>query len=100
MSKSDGNETENLFGTSPEPVGSDSQALDRSISPARLRHMSPIEVVKRVLRSIRVKDCLAEWRRRARSRHELSNLDDRTLMDICVSRAAARFEASKAFWAS
>jgi uncharacterized protein YjiS (DUF1127 family) len=46
----------------------------------------------------KVKQRLAEWRRRGRSRNELSNLSDRSLKDIGVSREAADFEASKPFW--
>jgi uncharacterized protein YjiS (DUF1127 family) len=41
---------------------------------------------------------LSEWRRRARSRAELDNLDDRTLRDIGLSRYETKFEASKLFW--
>jgi uncharacterized protein YjiS (DUF1127 family) len=46
----------------------------------------------------KVRQRLAEWRHRARARHELSKLSDRTLQDIGVSRAAADFDASKPFW--
>jgi len=42
--------------------------------------------------------CVAEWRTRARSRNELMNLSDRTLLDIGVSRYEADLEASKPFW--
>jgi uncharacterized protein YjiS (DUF1127 family) len=41
---------------------------------------------------------IAEWRSRTRSRNELSNLSDRTLRDIGVSRCDAHWEASKPFW--
>jgi len=41
---------------------------------------------------------IAEWRIRARSRNELMNLSDRTLLDIGVPRFDAKFEASKPFW--
>lgn len=35
----------------------------------------------------------------ARSRRQLSELDERLLRDIGLDRATARFEASKGFWA-
>jgi len=41
---------------------------------------------------------IAKWRIRARSRNELMNLSDRTLLDIGISRFDAEFEASKPFW--
>lgn len=34
----------------------------------------------------------------ARSRHQLSQLDERLLRDIGIDRATARFEATKPFW--
>ncbi len=34
----------------------------------------------------------------ARSRRQLSQLDDRLLRDIGLDRATARFEATKGFW--
>ncbi|KAF0102753.1 MAG: hypothetical protein FD144_2483 [Rhodospirillaceae bacterium] len=34
----------------------------------------------------------------ARSRHQLSQLDERMLRDIGIDRATARFEATKPFW--
>ncbi len=45
-----------------------------------------------------VKQCLVEWRRRARSRRELIGLSDRCLQDIGISRCTVDFEASKPFW--
>jgi uncharacterized protein YjiS (DUF1127 family) len=41
---------------------------------------------------------LAEWRRRARSRHELAALCDRCLRDIGVTRYDADREMRKPFW--
>jgi len=49
-------------------------------------------------RRIRIKRVIAEWRNRARSRHELANLSDRQLRDIGLSRYSANFESSKPFW--
>jgi uncharacterized protein YjiS (DUF1127 family) len=45
-----------------------------------------------------VKQCFAEWRRRARSRSELMNLSDRDLLDIGMSRCDASGEVCKPFW--
>jgi uncharacterized protein YjiS (DUF1127 family) len=39
-----------------------------------------------------------EWRRRARSRHDLMRLGDRELWDVRLTRADADGEASKPFW--
>jgi uncharacterized protein YjiS (DUF1127 family) len=52
----------------------------------------------RVLRWSRVRQRVAEWRRRARSRHELRTLDYGSLQDIGISGATADFESSKPFW--
>lgn len=41
---------------------------------------------------------LALWRRRARSRRELRELDEHLLRDIGVSRGVAEHEAAKPFW--
>lgn len=41
---------------------------------------------------------LRGWRRRARSRRELAQLDARLLRDIGLDRARALHEASKPFW--
>ena len=38
------------------------------------------------------------WRRRARERRELANLDARTLRDLGMSRGDIQFEAAKPFW--
>jgi len=42
--------------------------------------------------------CFAEWRRRVRTRDELSGLSDATLRDIGITRCDAHFEAAKPFW--
>lgn len=39
-----------------------------------------------------------EWRERARSRYELSMLDDHQLWDIGMTRTDAHTEADKPFW--
>jgi uncharacterized protein YjiS (DUF1127 family) len=44
------------------------------------------------------KACIAEWRRRARSRRELLALDGRQLWDIHLTRCDAQSEAGKPFW--
>jgi len=41
---------------------------------------------------------IVEWRRRARSRHELQGLSDTTLSDIGLSRCDAHRESNKPFW--
>ena len=41
---------------------------------------------------------LAEWQRRARSRHELQGLSDATLRDIGITRCDVHREARKPFW--
>ncbi len=41
---------------------------------------------------------LATWRRRARERRELANIDHRTLRDLGISPTDVRFEADKPFW--
>jgi uncharacterized protein YjiS (DUF1127 family) len=43
-------------------------------------------------------EVLKTWRQRARARHELANLDQRTLRDIGVSAGEIQFEANKPFW--
>jgi uncharacterized protein YjiS (DUF1127 family) len=39
-----------------------------------------------------------EWRRRARSRHELESLSDATLRDIGMTRCDVHRESNKPFW--
>ena len=46
----------------------------------------------------RLSAAIQEWRRRARSRQELSKLSDHMLKDIGLSREAANYEAGKPFW--
>jgi len=41
---------------------------------------------------------LNTWRRRARERRELSQLDHRTLRDLGLSEGQIQFEANKPFW--
>ena len=64
--------------------------------------MTTIQLVSKpervVLRWTRVKQIVAEWRRRVRSRSELANLDENDLQDSGISRSMAEFEASKLFW--
>lgn len=38
------------------------------------------------------------WRRRARERRELANLDARTIRDLGMSAGDIQFEAAKPFW--
>ena len=46
----------------------------------------------------RVVATLRQWRRRARARRELADLDDYLLHDIGLSRSQAQFESGKPFW--
>ncbi len=41
---------------------------------------------------------LRQWRRRIRERQQLSQLNERTLSDIGLTRADAEFLANKPFW--
>ncbi len=41
---------------------------------------------------------VATWRRRARERRELVNLDHRTIRDLGLSPSEIQFEANKPFW--
>ena len=45
-----------------------------------------------------IASCIAEWQRRARSRHELEGLSDATLRDIGITRCDAHREMQKPFW--
>ncbi len=57
---------------------------------------SPFEVFTDY--GIRLFTVVQAWNDRARQRHHLSELDDRLLADIGVSRAAAAHEAAKQPW--
>jgi len=46
----------------------------------------------------RLFETIHEWRRRARSRHDLMKLSDRDLWDLRLTRVDAQQEASKPFW--
>ena len=41
---------------------------------------------------------VSTWRRRARERHELAQLDARSLRDLGLSPGQINFEANKPFW--
>ncbi len=41
---------------------------------------------------------LETWRRRARERRELAQLDRRSLRDLGLSEGQVQFEANKPFW--
>jgi uncharacterized protein YjiS (DUF1127 family) len=45
-----------------------------------------------------IRQFLAEWRRRVRSRREIAMLDDCILRDLGLSAGQMRFEAQKPFW--
>ena len=50
------------------------------------------------LSSRQLKTWIDEWRRRARERRELSELDERDRHDLGISRCDAQREAQKPFW--
>jgi len=54
----------------------------------------------RARRPSKWKKLLAEIRQRARSRDELTTLDDHALSDVGLTRSDASNEASKPFWQS
>jgi uncharacterized protein YjiS (DUF1127 family) len=57
-----------------------------------------INLAKPDVSSQQLKTWIAEWRRRARERRELSELDERDRHDLCISRCDAQREAQKPFW--
>jgi uncharacterized protein YjiS (DUF1127 family) len=57
---------------------------------------SPRASLRRLFAEWRI--VIEEWRRRARSRHELAVLCDRCLRDIGVTRYDANREVRKPFW--
>ncbi len=59
---------------------------------AKTRGIAPLTSIRRLALAFQ------EWRRRARSRQELSKLSDHMLKDIGLSREAAHCEAAKPFW--
>lgn len=63
-------------------------------------HRAPRHAVRSGGRHVltRFVDVVLGWHERARQRRALLGLDDRTLRDIGVSRAAAMAEAQKPFW--
>jgi uncharacterized protein YjiS (DUF1127 family) len=48
--------------------------------------------------AVRLADLLIEWLRRGRSRRTLTEMDDRMLHDIGLTRDAALAEGDKPFW--
>ena len=53
---------------------------------------------RRLLRVAHLKQRIAEWRFRARSRSELAGMNDRMLQDMGLTRSIANAEAAKPFW--
>ena len=45
-----------------------------------------------------IRQTMATWLRRARTRRQLAAMDNWMLQDIGISRSAALYEASKPFW--
>ena len=52
----------------------------------------------RLLSFSQVRQGLANWSRRARSRKELMNLSDRCLNDIGIARQSSGLKSCKPFW--
>ena len=52
----------------------------------------------RLLSLSHVREGLANWSRRARSRKELMNLSDRCLNDIGIARHSSGLKSCKPFW--
>jgi uncharacterized protein YjiS (DUF1127 family) len=63
--------------------------LNKSTKTARL---------PRLLSLSQMKQGLANWSRRARSRKELMNLSDRCLNDIGIARHSSGLKSCKPFW--
>jgi uncharacterized protein YjiS (DUF1127 family) len=71
--------------------------MNRTIEfPPLAGGQGPLEAL--VVRAVGHVNTLRAWSERARQRHALSQLDDRLLADIGVSRAAAAHEAAKQPW--
>lgn len=71
-------------------------AIQWHVPQDRVRHRkarpTPANAGNRVFATLR------EWRRRARDRGRLAELDDRMLKDIGITRADVEFLISKPFW--
>ncbi len=65
------------------------------MSATTLGHMSPASATGLLPR---LRAAYATWRRRAWERAALSELEDRDLRDLGLSRAAAAYESGKPFW--
>lgn len=58
----------------------------------------PASAAKRAGWPARLLDTLFNWQRRVEDRRRLSELDDRLLADMGISRTDAQYESSKPFW--
>jgi uncharacterized protein YjiS (DUF1127 family) len=86
----------------PQP-GADARIFTSSLRSSRLAHLADLSFVSWIsLEFVRwgahSAACIAEWRRRARSRRDLMTLNDRELSDAHLTRCDALNEASKPFW--
>jgi uncharacterized protein YjiS (DUF1127 family) len=74
-------------------MSSPSHVLSRgAFGAAATPRPSSGSIVRRAL------DLLLEWRSRARDRHELARLDERSLRDLGLDRGAVWSECDKPFW--
>jgi uncharacterized protein YjiS (DUF1127 family) len=81
----------------------DARIFTSSLTSSRLAHLTDLSFLSRIsLLCVRwgahSAACIAEWRRRARSRRDLMTLNDRDLWDMHLTRSDALYEATKPFW--
>jgi uncharacterized protein YjiS (DUF1127 family) len=81
----------------------DARIFTLCLTSSRLAHLADLSFLSRISLlcarwSARSAACIAEWRRRARSRRDLMALNDRDLWDMHLTRCDALYEASKPFW--
>jgi uncharacterized protein YjiS (DUF1127 family) len=77
---------------SPLWASPDVQLRERVPRRAEMKHFPLLSVIRRIVAAIRL------WRRRARSRQQLRELDDRLLKDIGLRREDVGYEFPKPFW--
>lgn len=73
------------------------QSRNRFVTPPDL-YVTPT-AIRRSLRQ-RIVFALAVWRQRSEARHQLAQMDARSLRELGISPAAAAYESGKPFWRS
>jgi uncharacterized protein YjiS (DUF1127 family) len=81
----------------------DGRIFTSSLTSSCRAHLADLSFLSRISRlcvrwGAHSAACIAEWRRRARSRRDLMTLNDRELLDAHLTRCDALNEASKPFW--